>query len=82
MSMNGRQLHGSITTEKQYWVDLANARRTTVDKISDDVVARTKVPLKREAKLTEISEVVMFFALSTYLNGEAIPVSERKTMRL
>jgi hypothetical protein len=50
--------------------------------ISDDTVARTKVPLKREAKLTEISEVVMVFALSTYLNGEAIPVSGGKTMRL
>ncbi len=45
-------------------------------------IRRTKVPLKREAKLTEISEVVMFFALSTYLNGEAIPVSGGKTMRL
>ena len=80
--MNGRQFHGNITTEEQYWVDLANARRTTVDMISDDTVARTKVPLKREAKLTEISEVVMFFALSTYLNGEAIPVSGGGTMRL
>ncbi len=72
----------AITAEKQYWLDLANARRTTVDKISDDAVARTKVPLKREARLTEISEVVMFYALSTYLNGEAIPVSGGKTMRL
>jgi len=72
----------TITAEKQYWLDLANARRTTVDKISDDAVARTKVPLKREARLTEISEVVMFYALSTYLNGEAIPVSGGKTMRL
>ncbi len=72
----------AITAEKQYWLDLANARRTTVDKISDDTVARTKVPLKREARLTEISEVVMFYALSTYLNGEAIPVSGGKTMRL
>jgi NAD(P)-dependent dehydrogenase (short-subunit alcohol dehydrogenase family) len=72
----------AITVEKQYWLDLANARRTTVDKISDDTVARTKVPLKREARLTEISEVVMFYALSTYLNGEAISVSGGKTMRL
>ncbi len=72
----------AITIEKQYWLDLANARRTTVDKISDDTVARTKVPLKREARLTEISEVVMLYALSTYLNGEAIPVSGGKTMRL
>jgi NAD(P)-dependent dehydrogenase (short-subunit alcohol dehydrogenase family) len=72
----------AITVEKQYWLDLANARRTTVDKISDDTVARTKVPLKREARLTEISEVVMFYALSTYLNGEALSVSGGKTMRL
>ena len=72
----------AITAEKQYWVDLANARRTTVDKISDEAVARTKVPLKREARLTEISEVVMLYALSTYLNGEAISVSGGKTMRL
>jgi len=72
----------AITQEKQYWLDLANARRTTVDKISDDTVARTKVPLKREARLTEISEVVMFYALSTYLNGEALSVSGGKTMRL
>ncbi len=72
----------AITAEKQYWLDLANARRTTVDKISDDTVARTKVPLKREARLTEISEVVMLYALSTYLNGEAISVSGGKTMRL
>lgn len=72
----------AITQEKQYWLDLANARRTTVDKISDEAVARTKVPLKREARLTEISEVVMLYALSTYLNGEAIPVSGGKTMRL
>ena len=72
----------AITVEKQYWLDLANARRTTVDKVSDDTVARTKVPLKREARWTEISEVVMLYALSTYLNGEAIPVSGGKTMRL
>jgi NAD(P)-dependent dehydrogenase (short-subunit alcohol dehydrogenase family) len=72
----------AITVEKQYWLDLANARRTTVDKISDEAVARTKVPLKREARLTEISEVVMLYALSTYLNGEAIPVSGGGTMRL
>jgi len=72
----------AITQEKQYWLDLANARRTTVDKISDETVARTKVPLKREARLTEISEVVMFYALSTYLNGEALSVSGGKTMRL
>ena len=72
----------AITAEKQYWLDLANARRTTVDKISDEAVARTKVPLKREARLTEISEVVMLYALSTYLNGEALAVSGGKTMRL
>jgi NAD(P)-dependent dehydrogenase (short-subunit alcohol dehydrogenase family) len=72
----------AITAEKQYWLDLANARRTTVDKISDEAVARTKVPLRREARLTEISEVVMLYALSTYLNGEAIPVSGGKTLRL
>ncbi len=72
----------AITAEKQYWIDLANARRTTVDKISDEAVARTKVPLKREARLNEISEVVMLYTLSTYLNGEAISVSGGKTMRL
>jgi len=72
----------AITAEEQYWLDLANARRTTVDKISDQAVARTKVPLRREAKLTEISEVVMLYALSTYLNGEAISVSGGKTIRL
>ena len=72
----------AITTQEQYWLDLARARRTTVDKISDDTVARTKVPLRREARLTEISEVVMLYALSTYLNGEAIPVSGGKTLRL
>jgi 3-oxoacyl-[acyl-carrier protein] reductase len=72
----------AITAEKQYWLDLARARRTTVDKISDETVARTKVPLKREARLTEISEVVMLYAISTYLNGEALSVSGGKTMRL
>ena len=72
----------AITTREQYWQDLARARRTSVDKISDETVARTKVPLRREARLTEISEVVMFYALSTYLNGEAIPVSGGKTLRL
>ncbi|MFC1780684.1 SDR family NAD(P)-dependent oxidoreductase [Planctomycetota bacterium] len=72
----------AITAEKQYWIDLAKARRTTVDKISDQAVARTKVPLRREAKLTEISEVVMLYALSTYLNGEVISVSGGKTIRL
>jgi hypothetical protein len=35
-----------------------------------------------EARLTEISEVVMFYALSTCLNGEAISVSGGKTIRL
>ncbi len=72
----------AITTEKQYWLDLANARRTTVDKISDETVARTKVPLIREGRLTEIAEVVMFYALSTYLSGEVIKVSGGKTIRL
>ena len=72
----------AITAEKQYWLDLAKARRTTVDKISDKVVARNKVPLKREAKLIEISEVVILYALSTYLNGEALSVSGGKTIRL
>lgn len=72
----------AITTEKQYWLDLANARRTTVDKISDETVARTKVPLRREARLTEVAEVVMFYALSTYLSGEVIKVSGGKTIRL
>lgn len=72
----------AITVEEQYWLDLANARRTTVDKISDETVARTKVPLRREARLTEIAEVVMFYALSTYLSGEAIKVSGGKTIRL
>ncbi len=72
----------AITANKQYWLDLAAARRTTVDKISDAAVARTKVPLKREARLTEVSEVVMMYALSTYLNGEALSVSGAKTIRL
>jgi sorbitol-6-phosphate 2-dehydrogenase len=72
----------AITTEASYWEDLANARRTTVDKISDETVARTKVPLKREGRLSEIAEVVMFYALSTYLSGEVIKVSGGKTIRL
>ncbi|MHB1460421.1 MAG: SDR family NAD(P)-dependent oxidoreductase [Armatimonadota bacterium] len=72
----------AITSEKQYWLDLANARRTTVDSISDETVARTKVPLRREARLTEVAEVVMFYALSSYLNGEVIKVSGGKTIRL
>lgn len=72
----------AITTEKQYWLDLANARRTKVDNISDETVARTKVPLRREARLTEVAEVVMFYALSTYLSGEVIKVSGGKTIRL
>jgi 3-oxoacyl-[acyl-carrier protein] reductase len=72
----------AITIEEQYWLDLARARRTSLDRISDETVARTKVPLRREARLTEISEVVMFYALSTYLNGEALSVSGGKTIRL
>ena len=72
----------AITTQASYWEDLARARRTTVDKISDETVARTKVPLKREGRLNEIAEVVMFYALSTYLSGEVIKVSGGKTIRL
>lgn len=72
----------AITAAEQYWLDLARARRTTLDKISDETVARTKVPLRREARLTEISEVVMLYALSTYLNAEVLSVSEGKTIRL
>jgi NAD(P)-dependent dehydrogenase (short-subunit alcohol dehydrogenase family) len=72
----------AITAKKKYWSDLAGARRTTVDKISDETVARTRVPLRREARLTEISEVVMLYALATYLNGEVISVSGGKTIRL
>lgn len=72
----------AITVRPEYWEDLARARRTTVDKISNETVAQSKVPLKREAKLTEISETVIMMGLMTYVNGEVIIVSGGKTMRV
>lgn len=72
----------AITADENYWINLAKARNTTVEKISSETVAASKVPLKRAAKLSEISETIIYLALSSYLNGEVIVLSGGKTIRV
>ncbi len=61
---------------------LARSRRTTVDKVANEEVARTKVPLRREGRLVEIAEKVVMLALSTYNHGHIDVLSGGKTVRL
>jgi NAD(P)-dependent dehydrogenase (short-subunit alcohol dehydrogenase family) len=61
---------------------LAKSRRTTVDKVANEEVVRTKVPLRREGRLVEIADKVVMLALSTYTHGHIDILSGGKTVRL
>lgn len=67
---------------EQYLQDLARARRTTVDKVSNEEIAKKKIPLKREGKLVEIAEKVVMMILDTYAAGNVEVLSGGKTIRL
>ncbi len=67
---------------QQYLEALAKSRRTTVDRIGNDAVAKAKVPLQREGKLIEIAEKVVMMALDTYSNGNVEILSGGKTVRV
>jgi len=67
---------------EHYLKDLARARRTTVGEVANEAVARTKVPLRREGKLVEISEKVVMTILASYSNGGIEVLSGGKTVRL
>ncbi len=66
----------------KYLEALADSRLTTVDKVANDVVARIKVPMKREGRLIEIAEAVVYLALAEYVNGNVLIISGGKTVRL
>ena len=61
---------------------LAKSRKTTLDKVSNDAVASTKVPVRREGKLIEVAEAVLYLILGEYLNGNALILSGGKTVRI
>jgi NAD(P)-dependent dehydrogenase (short-subunit alcohol dehydrogenase family) len=67
---------------EQYLKNLAHARRTTVDNIGNDSVARKSVPLGREGRLVEVGEGVVMMALATYANGEVLVLSGGKSVRI
>jgi len=67
---------------QQYLQDLARARRTTIDKISNTEVAKSKIPLGREGKIIEIAEKIVMMILDTYATGNVEVLSGGKTVRL
>jgi len=67
---------------QEYLTHLARARRTTVNNVANDAVARAKVPLRREGKLVEIAEKVVMMILDSYSNGNIEVLSGGKTVRL
>ena len=67
---------------EQYLKNLAHARRTTVDNIGNESVARKSVPLGREGRLVEVGEGVVMMALATYANGEVFVLSGGKSVRI
>ncbi len=64
-----------------YLEALARARRTAVENITNEAVARQKVPLRREGRLVEIGEKVVMMVLDTYANGSIEILSGGKTVR-
>jgi 3-oxoacyl-[acyl-carrier protein] reductase len=66
---------------RAYLEALARARRTTVQQVSNEAVAREKVPLRREGRLVEIAEKVVMMVLDTYANGSIEVLSGGKTVR-
>jgi NAD(P)-dependent dehydrogenase (short-subunit alcohol dehydrogenase family) len=67
---------------EQYLQDLAQARRTTINKVSNSEVAGKKVPLGREGRLIEIGEKTVMMALDSYSSGNVEVLSGGKTIRL
>jgi len=67
---------------ERYLRDLAKARRTSVENVRNDAVARTKVPLGREGRLVEIAQKVVMMILDTYASGNVEVLSGGKTVRL
>ena len=65
-----------------YLKALAASRRTAVEKIANEEVAKTRVPLRREGRLLEIAEKVAMLVLSTYNHGHVDIMSGGKTLRL
>lgn len=66
---------------EKYLQDLAQARRSTVEEVSNDQVAK-KIPLGREGKLIEVAEKVVMMTLDTYATGNVEVLSGGKTIRL
>ncbi len=67
---------------QEYISALAYSRRTSISNVSNDVVARTKVPVKREGRLVEIAEAAVYLTLAKYVNGNVLTISGGKTVRL
>jgi 3-oxoacyl-[acyl-carrier protein] reductase len=68
--------------DQQYLTALARARRTVVEEVANEAVARAKIPLKREGKLVEIAEKVVMMILDSYSSGNVEVLSGGKTVRL
>ncbi len=64
-----------------YLESLARARRTTTEQVSNEAVARQKIPLGREGRLVEIGEKVVTMILDTYADGNIAVLSGGKTVR-
>ncbi len=67
---------------RQYLRDLARARRTTINNVANESVAKKKIPLRREGKLVEIAEKVVMMILDSYADGNIEVLSGGKTVRL
>jgi NAD(P)-dependent dehydrogenase (short-subunit alcohol dehydrogenase family) len=67
---------------ESYLNALARSRRTTADKVSNNAVATAKIPMRREGKLIEVAEAVIFLLLAGYANGNALVLSGGKTVRI
>jgi 3-oxoacyl-[acyl-carrier protein] reductase len=65
-----------------YMEALARSRRTKPDALSNDAVARTKVPLRREGRLVEIAEKTVMMVLDSYATGNVEVLSGGKTVRI
>jgi 3-oxoacyl-[acyl-carrier protein] reductase len=65
-----------------YLEALARSRRTTPDALSNEAVARTKVPLQREGRLVEIAEKTVMMILDSYATGNVEVLSGGKTVRI
>lgn len=66
---------------EEYLRNLADSRRTSVDKVSNDETVK-KIQLGREGKIIEIAEKIVMMSLDTYASGNVEVLSGGKTIRI